>query len=546
MSTTINLGKIMPTYEGEYSPTKDYEKLSIVSYQGSSYISRTATQGTAPAVGSAIWQLIAKKGDSITYADLSDQERADLRQEAVAAAQQATQAMQSVFDRIEDFDLSNPDDALLALEAEITAANTRTSFVRGYVSLESDLDDLCTLAHIGLYYYRGAGWKGPVSVQFDAQNTVSQLALSSATPSYAADGGLSWLSAQPCLMRRIYSGSAWGRWELASSSGVAVADASSTADLEIADDAGNVLVRFHDGHIQTALFDSSDLDTPADALTALSVDQPSATAATITATKGSGATTTLTIPAATTARAGLLSAADKARLDNLASPWAGKKIGALGDSITEGYNTTRTYLQYLADLTGCTTYNYGLGGSRIAEVSGDSVQSFVERASTVRTDLDVLLVFGGINDFYWSECYLGDQYTVSTSTGAFTLNTDTSTFHGAYNTIMQTLISRLPTARIILLTPIHAGRFSTGTKSTWMRNAKGLTLMDFIAAVKAVGLLWGVPVIDMASQSGLNPNVTASQQAYFNHNVPSTSNPDYLHPDANGHLRIAQTILRHL
>lgn len=346
-------------------------------------------------------------------------------------------------------------------------------------------------------------------------------------------------------MTRKYVSGAWTQWEHGSAE--LTVTSTSTGDLEFSDPAGHVLVRFEGGHIKTKFFDSSDIELP-EAVTGVSVTQKAASSVSIVSTKSGGGSSSASIAAATQSKAGVMSAADKAKLDGLTggTSLSGKKVGALGDSITEGYNTTRTYLQYLADLSDCTTYNYGLGGSRVVEISGDSVQSFVERASTVRTDLDILFVFGGINDFYWSECLLGEQYTVNSSTGAFTLNTDVTTFHGAYNTIMQTLITRLPTARIYLVTPIHAGRFSTGTKSTWMRNAKGLTLMDFIAAVKNVGELWGVPVIDLAAEAGMNPNVTASQQAYFNHNVPGTSNPDYLHPDANGHKRIAETLLKHI
>lgn len=78
----------------------------------------------------------------------------------------------------------------------------------------SDIDSLHSVTDLGTYLYIGNGWKGLVNVNFDAQSNVSQVALSSSTPSYENDS-LIWISAKPCVMVRTYTNGAWSVWSKA-------------------------------------------------------------------------------------------------------------------------------------------------------------------------------------------------------------------------------------------------------------------------------------------------------------------------------------------
>jgi hypothetical protein len=60
MST--DLGKIVWTNGGEYDPDTQYEIYTVVTYNGSSYVSLTDVQGIAP-TNTAYWQLVAQKGE---------------------------------------------------------------------------------------------------------------------------------------------------------------------------------------------------------------------------------------------------------------------------------------------------------------------------------------------------------------------------------------------------------------------------------------------------------------------------------------------------
>lgn len=90
-----------------------------------------------------------------------------------------------------------------------TETNTRTRMFKADVT---NLDTLNKKTDIGLYNYVGNGWRGAVSINYDSADNVSQVALSSSTPSYSGNT-LTWLSAQPCAMARTYINGAWTHWE---------------------------------------------------------------------------------------------------------------------------------------------------------------------------------------------------------------------------------------------------------------------------------------------------------------------------------------------
>jgi hypothetical protein len=60
---SIDLGKIVWTNGGEYNPATQYEKFTVVTYNGSSYVSKTSVTGIEP-TNTTYWQLIAQKGET--------------------------------------------------------------------------------------------------------------------------------------------------------------------------------------------------------------------------------------------------------------------------------------------------------------------------------------------------------------------------------------------------------------------------------------------------------------------------------------------------
>lgn len=66
MNNTVTrqvLGKVTITSKGEYDSLKSYEILDVVTYQGSSYLSKKYNNNSLPTNGDD-WQLLAQKGDT--------------------------------------------------------------------------------------------------------------------------------------------------------------------------------------------------------------------------------------------------------------------------------------------------------------------------------------------------------------------------------------------------------------------------------------------------------------------------------------------------
>lgn len=57
-----DLGKITTTLEGQYDPSITYGRLDLVTFEGSSYISKI-NNNNLPVTDSSAWQISALKGD---------------------------------------------------------------------------------------------------------------------------------------------------------------------------------------------------------------------------------------------------------------------------------------------------------------------------------------------------------------------------------------------------------------------------------------------------------------------------------------------------
>ena len=210
------------------------------------------------------------------------------------------------------------------------------------------------------------------------------------------------------------------------------------------------------------------------------------------------------------------------------SEWSGKVASFLGDSITYGAKTTKIYHQYLKELVGFSTCNnYGVDGASVT----NHYSGICTRYNNVASNSDIIFIFGGTNDFYYNKP-LGEWYTLSGTTR--TLNKDVSTFRGALAEICDGLITKFPTKQIILMTPIHRDRLNR-QQTDLEANESGLYLDDYVECVKEAGKIFGIPVIDLNGESGLYPMNTENANAYFHAD-------DKLHPNANGHLKIAKVI----
>ena len=213
--------------------------------------------------------------------------------------------------------------------------------------------------------------------------------------------------------------------------------------------------------------------------------------------------------------------------------WRDTDVVFVGDSITAGTGTTKTYHSYLRDTDMFKSVTaMGVAGSCISLQSdyGSKNSPLVERYSAIPAS-DLIVVFMGTND-YGHETPLG---TIS--------DTSDVSFYGALNTVITGIQKAHPNSRLVFVTPLHRYGFGeskiTGTKLTYdnLPNGKGHTLEDYVNAIKAVCDKYEVPVIDLFSLYPINPEDADAREQYF---------PDGLHPNAAGHEIIANLILEQL
>lgn len=110
-------------------------------------------------------------------------------------------------------------------------------------------------------------------------------------------------------------------------------------------------------------------------------------------------------------------------------------------------------------------------------------------------DTQLLTIMGGTND-YGHSIPLGKGLPTN---GSFTL--DETTFIGALCSMVEKIQTKVPTCRIILMTPIpryHEGRYEH-------KNRAGLLTYDYAKAVKDVAAFYSLPCIDLYSKVGWNP-----------------------------------------
>ncbi len=230
----------------------------------------------------------------------------------------------------------------------------------------------------------------------------------------------------------------------------------------------------------------------------------------------------------------------------LSSQWDGSRVAFLGDSITDARQIEKTnniFWNNLKDILGIEPYVYGISGHRMNQIIGQGEKLEAEHGQAV----DAIIVFVGTNDFNGS-IPLGEWYTYSTEktledgpVEVEKLHRELvyadSTFRGRANVTMRWLKTHYPDKQIILLTPLHRGfaRFSDRNiqPPESFANFCGSFIDEYVQAVKEIANVWGVPVIDLNSISGLYP-LLDGQAEYFR--SPET---DRLHPNTPGQLRMA-------
>lgn len=201
----------------------------------------------------------------------------------------------------------------------------------------------------------------------------------------------------------------------------------------------------------------------------------------------------------------------------------GIKANFLGDSITEGVGVPSqefTYWSVLKQKFGLAEARcYGISGTRFARQQKPTADrprfdlDFCSRVDDMDPDADLIVVFGGTNDFGHGDAPLG----------SFT-DRSPETFYGACHYLMLHLLERYPQSVIVFMTPLHRA----------VETREGVPPLHIYAEVICeVAAYYGIPVMDLYKTSGIQPQVPVIRQTYA---------PDGLHPNCAGAARIADRL----
>lgn len=164
----------------------------------------------------------------------------------------------------------------------------------------------------------------------------------------------------------------------------------------------------------------------------------------------------------------------------------GKKWVACGDSFTEnGYaaedgehkfteglytGENMVYPFFIGRRCGIDVTNYAAGGMTLAHVEGYNNCFATSKYTTIPADTNYITLYFGIND---------NHQSVPIGTAD---DTDNTTFCGAWNIVLEYLITNHPLAHIGIIV-------SNGTSS------------EFVEATKQMANKWGIPYLDLATDN---------------------------------------------
>ena len=202
----------------------------------------------------------------------------------------------------------------------------------------------------------------------------------------------------------------------------------------------------------------------------------------------------------------------------------GLKVNFIGDSITEGVGASsydKCYVAQFAAATGTLVRNYGISGTRIARRKEPYEnprfdQDFCGRFQQMDDDADVIVVFGGTNDYGHGDAPLGKME-----------DRDVWSFYGACHVLFSGLVAKYPDKLIMVMTPMHR----------LPKPNREVALQEYVRVLREVAEYYSLPVLDLWATSGIQPLVPEQHALYF---------VDQVHPNDNGHARIAYKLRRFL
>ena len=228
--------------------------------------------------------------------------------------------------------------------------------------------------------------------------------------------------------------------------------------------------------------------------------------------------------------------------------FTGKTILQIGDSITYGVNTTKTYGAYLSEALGATVINKGVSGSGYCSGGRMTTNKTLTEANVRAADLVTVML--GVNDWAWAVkegSWNGNPNYYDKSETYYQLgdfdSEDPSTFYGALHGWCREILrlkqlSGFENKEFVVITPLITSWNNSVGQRVWdqdKKNIHGHTFREYCTAILEVCAYYDIPVFDANMFSGIyyrGPEDT---------NVGETGG-DGVHVNANGHGLLAQAL----
>lgn len=214
----------------------------------------------------------------------------------------------------------------------------------------------------------------------------------------------------------------------------------------------------------------------------------------------------------------------------------GKVIDFLGDSITEGVGVenceTGRYDNIIKKKCGLkAAYNHGISGTRLAHQSKPSEKPrfdlcFCGRAYDLSKDADIIVVYGGVNDYIHGDAPFGSEGDKTPAT-----------FIGAVEFIMSLLGELYPNTKIVFMTPAHCQYDTldeTKPSNRPQKRADARPLCEYVRVIEEKGKQHGIPVLSLYERLPINPHLAEHKEKYT---------ADGLHFNDAGHKILADLLI---
>ena len=214
----------------------------------------------------------------------------------------------------------------------------------------------------------------------------------------------------------------------------------------------------------------------------------------------------------------------------------GFSVNFLGDSITFGVGVTDIancrYDNRIAHMLGLSRVNnHSINGSRMAHQTVPSAKPwydlcFCGRAYDMDTTADMVIVYGGVNDYIHGDAPFGAEGDKTPAT-----------FCGGVEFLMTLLQETYPNATIVFMTPARMRFFELCDTQVSQRPGKqpdAKSLAAYVDVIKAAGERHNIPVLDLFAKLPIDPKVEEDEKRYT---------VDGLHFNDAGHAVLAQCLI---